>query len=130
MSLQATASSIRTVPPSVPESGITLMARPASTRPHTTLTPARGSSRRESTAGSSVTSLASAKVRSSVRWGRLVWPPAAGEPDLEAVGGAGDRALAQTDLADVDGRVAVQAEDPADVVERTEVHQPRGAARA
>ncbi len=75
MSLQATASSIRTVPPSEPESGITLPARPASTRPQTTLTPARGSSRRESTAGSSVTIFASANVRSSVRWGRLVWPP-------------------------------------------------------
>ena len=62
------------------------------TLPHTTLTPARGSSRRESTAGSSVMSLASAKVRSSVRCGRDGVPAAAGQPDLELVGGAGDRA--------------------------------------
>ena len=43
--------------------------------PHTTLTPARGSSRRLRMAGSSVMTLPSAKVRSSVRWGREVWPP-------------------------------------------------------
>ena len=72
---QATASSIRTVPPTTPAAGITLGATPARTMPHTTLTPARGSRRRDSTAGSSVISLARAKVRSSVRCGREVWPP-------------------------------------------------------
>ena len=72
---QATASSIRTVPPTTPAEGMTLGATPARTIPHTTLTPARGSRRRDSTAGSSVISLPRAKVRSSVRCGREVWPP-------------------------------------------------------
>ncbi len=44
-------------------------------RPHTTETPARGSKRRERIAGSSVVTLASAKVRSPVRCGREVCPP-------------------------------------------------------
>ncbi len=43
--------------------------------PHTTLTPARGSRRRLRMAGSSVITLPRAKVRSSVRCGREVWPP-------------------------------------------------------
>ena len=58
-----------------PWSGMTLGAEPACRLPQTTLTPARGSIRRLSTAGSSVVTLASAKVRSPVRCGRLVWPP-------------------------------------------------------
>ena len=74
-SAQATASSIRTVPASVPRPGITLAAAPACTIPHTTLTPARGSRRRLRMAGSSVISLPMANVRSSVRCGRLVCPP-------------------------------------------------------
>ena len=93
-SAQATASRIRTVPDTRPWSGITLGAAPACRLPHTTLTPARGSIRRLSTAGSSVVTLASAKVRSPVRWGRLVWPPRAGQPHLDAVGGAGRAARA------------------------------------
>ena len=63
------------MPPARPAEGITLTADPDRTIPQTTLTPARGSSLRESTAGSSVTSLPSAKVRSEVRCGREVWPP-------------------------------------------------------
>ena len=38
-------------------------------------------------------------------------PALAAEPDVERVGGAGERALAQADRADVDAGVAVQAED-------------------
>ena len=117
MSLQATASSIRTVPPRVPESGITLVARPASTRPQTTLTPARGSSRRDSTAGQLGDELGQGEGEVLGEVGAAGVAAAAGEPDRQAVGGAGDRALAQADVADVDGRVAVEAEDPADVVE-------------
>ncbi len=62
-------------------------------------------------AGSSVITLPSAKVRSSVRCGREVWPPLPVSADVERVGGAGERALAQADRADVEARVAVQAED-------------------
>ena len=74
-SAQATASSIRTVPATMPACGMTLGAEPARTIPQTTETPARGSRRRLRIAGSSVMSLPSAKVRSSVRCGREVCPP-------------------------------------------------------
>ena len=96
--------------------------------PQTTLTPARGSSRRESTAGSSVTSLPSAKVRSSVRCGREVCPPLPLEQHVEVVGGAGERTLAQTDRADVDPGVGVQAEDAGDTVERAGLDRHQRAA--
>ena len=69
-------------------------------------------------------------MRSSVRCGREVWPPRPVKPDVEGVGGAGERTLAQPDLADVDGRVAVQPEDPVDVVEGAGRHQLRARRRA
>ena len=107
--------------------GMTLAAEPARTMPHTTLTPARGSRRRLRIAGSSVTSLPSAKVRSSVRCGRQVWPPLPASRTRQRVGGAGERALAQADAADVEAGVAVQAED---LVRRRRGRRPRsGAAR-
>ena len=53
-------SSTRRVPSTSPNAGITLAAEPASMRPQTMLAPARGSSRRDSAAGTSVTTLASA----------------------------------------------------------------------
>ena len=63
-----------------------------------------------------------------MRCGRRGVAAAAGEPDLELVGRAGDRALADADLAEVEGRVAVQAEDLLDLVERVELDQRRRAA--
>ena len=96
---------------------MTFGAYPAWTRPQTRLTPARGSIRRDSTAGSSVMTFASANVRSSVRCGRRV-AAGAGQPDLDVVGGAGERPRPQSDVADVEGGVAVQGEDALDVVER------------
>src|SRR4029077_12319509 len=51
---------------------------------------------------------------------------APGQPDLQTVGCPCDGTLAEADPADVDGRVAVETEDAADVLERAEVHQPRG----
>ncbi len=71
---------------------------------------------------------ASAKVRSPVRCGRDVCAAAALEAHLDPVGGAGQRAEAQPHLADVDARVAVQGEDPLDVVEGAQPHQVDGAA--
>ena len=50
---------------------------------------------------------------------------AAGEPDLELVGRAGDRPLAHAHLAEVEGGVAVEAEDPLDVVEGAQLEQGR-----
>lgn len=58
--VQTWASSIRRVPTAVPVAGMTLAAPPAWTDPHTSAAPARGSSRRERAAGTSVTTLASA----------------------------------------------------------------------
>ena len=128
-SAQATASSIRTVPATTPPCGMTLWAEPARTMPQTTLTPARGSRRRLRIAGSSVMTLPRAKVRSSVRCGREVWPPLPIEPDGQRVGGTGERALAQAEAADVEARVAVQAEDVGDALERTggdQLQRPAG----
>jgi amidohydrolase len=48
---------------------------------------------------------------------------APGQADLEAVGRAGDRPLAETDPTDVDRRVAVEGEDAAHVGQHVEVHQ-------
>ena len=59
----------------MPWLGMTLCAEPELTTPQTTLTPARGSSRRERIAGTSVMTLPSANVTSWVRCGREVWPP-------------------------------------------------------
>ena len=117
-SAQATASRIRTVPATMPWSGMTFGAEPARSMPHTTLTPARGSIRRLSTAGSSVVTLASAKVRSPVRCGPQVWPPVPSSRtsirSAALVSGPG----AEPDLARRRRRVAVQREDPLDLVER------------
>ena len=82
-------------PPSRPVAGMTLCAAPARTIPHTTLTPARGSRRRDRIAGSSVIDLAEreGEVLGQVRARGVAARPA--EPDVEAVGGAGERALAE-----------------------------------
>src|SRR6478735_1395555 len=122
-SAQATASSIRTVPATTPPCGITLWAEPARTMPHTTLTPARGSSRRLRIAGSSVMTFPRAKVRP-----RGV-AALADQPHGERVGGTGQRALTQAEAADVEARVAVQAEDVGDALERTggdQLQRPTG----
>ncbi len=50
----------RTVPSTTPSSGMAFAAEPALTWPHTRLSPARGSTRRVSAAGTSVTILPSA----------------------------------------------------------------------
>ena len=97
----------------LPASGITLVARPASTPPphHADAGP------RVEPAGEHGRQLGDelgqreGEVLGQVRPAGVAAAP--GQPDLEAVGGTGDRALAQPDPADVDGRVAVQAEDPA-----------------
>ena len=93
---------------------MTLGAEPACRLPHTTLTPARGSIRRHSTAGQLGDDLAEreGEVLGQVRAAGVA--AGAGEPDLDAVGGAGERAHPQPDLADVDAGVAVQREDPLD----------------
>lgn len=96
-----------------------LCAEPACTVPQTRLTPARGSSRRESTAGSSVINLPSAKVRSSGQVRARSVPPNAGDAHLDRVGSTGQRPFAQPDLAYIQTRVAVQTEDPDRVVEHT-----------
>ena len=108
-------------------SGMTLTARPASSRPHTTLTPARGSSRRDRTAGSSVTILPSAKVRSSVRCGRLVCPPlpVSRIARLSAAPVIGP-SRSPTVPTSRSGRSAGRR--CGHVVEGAELHQPRGAA--
>ena len=70
-----------------------------------------------------------AKVRSSVRCGREVWPPLPISRTVERVGGTGERALAQAEAADVEARVAVQAEDVGDALERTggdQLQRPTG----
>ena len=54
---------------------------------------------------------------------------AAGEPDLELVGRSGDRTLADPDLAEVEGRVAVEAEDLVDLVEGAELDERGRATR-
>src|ERR1039457_4315971 len=74
-SCQALSSRQRTVPSAIPSSGMALAAVPALTRPHTRLRLDRGSTRRDSAAGSSVTILPSAYTRSAVRCGRAVCAP-------------------------------------------------------
>src|SRR5690606_4798893 len=59
----------------MPSSGMALATEPAETRPHTSDRLERGSTRRDSADGSSVTILASAYTRSAVRCGRAVCPP-------------------------------------------------------
>ena len=122
-SAQATASSIRTVPARMPRPGITLAAAPAWTIPHTTLTPARGSRRRLKTAGSSVMSLPSAKVRSSVRWGRDVCPPLPPRRTTIESAAPVSGPSRTPDLPDVETGVAVQPEDLVHVVERAGLDQ-------
>ena len=76
--------------------------------------PALGSRRRR-TAGSSVTKY-QAKVRSSVRWGRLVWPPL---PDsrIKKLSAAPVMGPSPSTRPACEGRVAVQGEDAHDLVE-------------
>ena len=128
-SAQATASRIRTVPETMPWSGITLGAAPAWMLPQTTLTPARGSIRRLSTAGSSVVTLARAKVRSPVRCGRLVCPPVPLRRTSTRSAALVNGPSRRPDLADVDARVAVQREDPLDAVQGALVEELDGATR-
>ena len=106
-----------------------------STCPQTSATPARGSTRRDNSAGTCVMTAPSAVTRSAVRCGRAVWPPGAGQPHLDVVAGGRDRPDPQPDLADVDrtGRSArrTSASMPveaagADDVERTAGHDLLG----
>ena len=94
---QASASSIRSVPLTVPVEGMTFWAPPACTLPHTSAAPARGSSRRDSAAGTLGDHLGQGEgeVLGQVRPGGV--PAAAGEGDGDRVGGGGDGALAQAD---------------------------------
>ena len=96
--------------------------------PQTTLTPARGSSRRDRIAGNSVTTLPSAKVRSSVRCGRDVWPPRPVSRTSERRAAPVSAPVAQADVADVERRVAVEHEDPVDLVEGAAPISVEGAA--
>ena len=77
---------------------MTFLADPARTTPHTRLAPARGSSRRDSAPGQLGDQLAEGvgQVLGQVR-ARGV-PAAAGQPDRQRVGGAGQRADPQPDL--------------------------------
>ena len=59
----------------MPSSGMAFAAVPALTRPQTRLRLDRGSTRRDSAAGSSVMIFPSANTRSAVRCGRAVCPP-------------------------------------------------------
>ena len=116
------------MPPIRPVAGITLCAEPARTIPHTTLTPARGSRRRDRIDGQLGDDLGQrvGQVLGQVRARGVA--AGAGQGHVEVVGRAGDRALAQADPADVQGRVAVQAEDPLDTVERAQLDQRQRAA--
>src|SRR5215472_16228580 len=73
-SCQASSSRQRTVPSTTPSTGMALAADPALTRPHTRLRLERGSTRRDSAAGSSVTIFAWAYTKSAVMCRRAVWP--------------------------------------------------------
>ena len=68
------------------------------------------------------------EVLGQVRTGGV--PALAAELDADRVGGAGERALAQPDLADVEARVAVQAEDAGDAVEGAAARSARARRRA
>ena len=118
-SAQATASSIRTVPATTPPCGITLWAEPARTMPHTTLTPGARVEAPAQDRGELGDDLAEGEgeVLGEVRPRGVA--ALADEPHGQRVGGAGERALAQADAADVEARVAVQAEDVGDALERT-----------
>ena len=116
------------MPAASPRSGITLAAAPAFTIPHTRLTPERGSSRRDSMAGSSVVTLARAKVRSPVRCGREVWPPVPSRRTSRRSAALVSESEAQPDLPHVDSRVTVQREDPLHLLERTQADQVQGPA--
>jgi len=61
------------------------------------------------------------QVLGEVRTGRVT--AGAAQRHLEVVGGAGDRALAEPHLPDVEARVAVQPEDPVDARERAVLDQ-------
>ena len=105
-----------------------LGARPAWTAPQVRLTPARGSSRRPSTAGSWVMSWPSAKTTSPVRCGPGGVAALGGHRDGHRVRGGGDGPDARADLADVDLGVAVQRVDLLDAVEDALVDRRLGAA--
>ena len=72
---QEARSSTRTVPRSRPLCGMVLGATPALTAPQTSDMPARGSTSRDSSPGTSVTTRPSACTRSTVSCGRAVCPP-------------------------------------------------------
>ena len=94
-----------------------LPAVPAATAPHTSDIPARGSTRRDTIAGTSTMTLPRAYTRSAVSCGRAVWPPGPGQDDVDRVAGGGDGPDAQADVARAQTRVAVQREDRRDVVD-------------
>ena len=110
-SAQASASSIRRVPPTLAGGGDDVGGRPGVTSPQTSATPARGSSRRDSAAGSSVTTLAEreGEVLGQVRPGGVA--AAAGQAHRDAVGGGGDGARRAGRRCRRRGGVAVQGED-------------------
>ena len=96
----------------MPSSGMALAAEPALTRPQTRLRLDRGSTRRDSAAGSSVMILPRAKTRSAVRCGRAVCPPGPVTRTVILSQAAVIGPTLSPDLADVQPRVAVQGEDP------------------
>ena len=105
------------MPRAMPSIGIVLAASPARTAPKTMLTPARGSIRRLSSAGTSTTTRPSACTRSAVRWGRAVCPPRPVSRTSTMSVGRGERAGAHRDQADRQLREAVQREDRLDVLQ-------------
>ena len=96
--------------------GVRRPCRPRS-GPRPRSAPARGSTRRDSAAGSSVTTLPSAKTRSPVRCGRAVWPPLPVSRTCTWSAEAVMAPDAQPDLPHRGARVAVQREDPLDAVD-------------
>ena len=84
------------MPRTSPACGIVFGATPASTAPQTSDMPCRGSTRRDSSAGTSVITLPSAYTRSTVLCGRAVCPPGPLSRTVDLVAGGGDRPGAQT----------------------------------
>ncbi len=130
-SSHASRSSTRSVPRSGPRrAGSRSAARPASTAPHTRDTAARGSTRRESSPGSSVISRPSAWTRSTVRCGTGGVPARAVSATSTWSQAAVIGPDPHADLAGRQPRVAVQREDPLDVVEHAGGDDRRARRRA
>ena len=127
-SAQATASSIRTVPPARPVAGITLTAEPGPDDPPHDAHPGAGVEPAREHGGQLGDELAEGEGEVLGQVGPRGVPALAREQHVERVGGPGERALPQAHGADVEARVGVQPEDPGDPVERPGLDRHQGAA--